>query len=790
MSSFHEPVARMLNGGLLGPPPRPGTLGAVDGYEVLEMLGAGGMGIVFLAQNTATGQEVAIKFARPEFSANEGARERFILEARHQQKLKHPAIVPVLDARETGQGAFFVMPLFPSGSLAQVLRSGKPLTRDRILQWVIPVAEALGFAHSKGIIHRDIKPGNILLDGNGSALVGDFGLARSLFNDPTLDVERENCEGTAPYMSPQVARGEAEDTRCDIYAVGALLYEMLTGVPPYKGQNNREIREQILAGPPRKIRERAPKADSDLAQIAEWAMAAEHRDRYASMNDLLADLRRVEAGKAPTGPHRQWSPSRFLRRVASRVWPALVAVIVLWGAWVFWPRTELVLWRSLSPDVEKGGSVHLAEFNGVPGKELLVFNHGDSSLVSYHANGEYVSHWPAVKNSLPLSWVFISPAEVAQRDNLLVSWWTNDLYGISVLNGSLIEVGNRFVVKGVAPHRRVKAAAGYLITLGRLRFKPDGELKLITHLSLFNKEHADDYSRTREIICFDFASGAEEWRYAVGPHVAHMISQDLDGDGKLELIFGGNSAGNGYVAGPGRSDTNACVFAVSAERDELWYTNLAGLYSVATPFKAKAKGLNPSAIPVLVTVDALKHRRPAPSGSKLLLLNSRGEVTAQYAPGPCLLSHLALDVDGDGWEEILISDCEGQIHVLNGNLEVPLRVERILAPAAYREGTVDHAILTLVSAGRFKPGGGVQILAHYALHRQDTDTNPGIVTQERDPHWQDELSFCLISSRLKLLVRHKMPWKVGGTVQAADMDGDGFEDIVMSKDHVEIFKVR
>lgn len=790
MSSFHEPVARMLNGGLLGPPPRPGTLGAVDGYEVLEMLGAGGMGIVFLAQNTATGQEVAIKFARPEFSANEGARERFILEARHQQKLKHPAIVPVLDARETGEGAFFVMPFFPPGSLAQVLRSGKPLTRDRILQWVIPVAEALGFAHSKGIIHRDIKPGNILLDGNGSALLGDFGLARSLFNDPTLDVERENCEGTAPYMSPQVARGEAEDTRCDIYAVGALLYEMLTGVPPYKGQNNRDIREKILAGPPRKIRELAPKADSDLAQIAQWAMAAEHRDRYASMNDLLADLRRVEAGKAPTGPQRQWSPGRFLRRVASRVWPALVAVILLWAAWAFWPRTELVLWRSVLPDLGKTGAAFVAELDGVRGKELLVVNHDGSGVTSYRANGEYVSQWPVLTPSVYVSGVFISPAEHELRDNLFVTWWTNDLFGVSALTGSLNEFGNRFLAQGVVPHQRVRGAPGKLMTLGRLRFKPDGELKLITHLSLSNKEHTNDFSRTREIICFDFASGAEEWRYAVGPHVTQMISQDLDGDGKLELIFGGNSAGNGYIAGPGRSDTNAGVFALSAEGDELWYTNLAGLYSVATPFKAKAKGLDPSAIPVLVTVDALKHRRPAPSGSKLLLLNSRGEVTAQYAPGPCLLSHLALDVDGDGWEEILISDCEGQIHVLNGNLETPLAVQRILAPADYREGTVDHAHLTLVSAGQFKPGGGVQILAHYALHRQDTDTNPGIVTQERDPHWQDDQSFCLLDSRLKLLVRHRMPWKKGGAVQAADMDGDGFEDIVMSKDHVEIFKVR
>ena len=115
-------------------------------------------------------------------------------------------------------------------------------------------------------------------------------------------MERPQWEGTAPYMSPGVAAGDAEDTRCDIYAFGALLYEMLTGDPPYAGRALQDIRRQILAGPPKPIQERNPEADAGLRAVAEGAMARELRDRYADMGDVLADLQRIKQGKAPVGP--------------------------------------------------------------------------------------------------------------------------------------------------------------------------------------------------------------------------------------------------------------------------------------------------------------------------------------------------------------------------------------------------------------------------------------------------------------------------------------------------------
>jgi sugar lactone lactonase YvrE len=185
------------------------------------------------------------------------------------------------------------------------------------------VAEGLSFAHRSGIIHRDLKPANILLGANGEICLADFGLARTVFNDSIVDVERQQLEGTAPYMSPAVAAGDAEDTRCDIYSFGALLYEMLTGEPPYKGRSTREILNNIIAGPPRPITSLNPVADRRLVAVAEKAMARELRDRYADMRDIVKDLQQIKDGKKPDGAAKAGNLVPFY------VGTALVALIVI-----------------------------------------------------------------------------------------------------------------------------------------------------------------------------------------------------------------------------------------------------------------------------------------------------------------------------------------------------------------------------------------------------------------------------------------------------------------------------
>lgn len=308
VSTFTGPVAELIQQRMLLPPSRPGLMAVLDHYEILRLIGGGGMGIVLLARDPKTGRDMAIKLVRSDLINNQHVVHRFLKEAGHLKRLRHTNIVPVEDVSDRAEGPYFVMPYYEKGSLANRIKPGQPLNAETILDIATQVAEGLAFAHRSGIIHRDLKPANILLGANGQVCLGDFGLARTVFNDTIVDVESRHLEGTAPYMSPAVAAGNAEDTRCDIYSFGALLYEMLTGQPPYQGRGTKEILDQIIARPPKPIASLNPAADRGLVAVAERAMARELRDRYAEMRDALHDLQRVKDGKQPLGQSQSASP--------------------------------------------------------------------------------------------------------------------------------------------------------------------------------------------------------------------------------------------------------------------------------------------------------------------------------------------------------------------------------------------------------------------------------------------------------------------------------------------------
>jgi serine/threonine protein kinase/sugar lactone lactonase YvrE len=297
VSTFAGPVGELIAQRMLLPPSRPGLLAMLDHFEILRVLGGGGMGVVLLARDSDTGRDVAIKLVRTDLATNQHVVHRFLKEAGHLKRLQHTNIVPVLEVSARAESPYFVMPFFEQGSLANRIKPGQPLDTETILDIATQIAEGLGFAHRSGIIHRDLKPANILLGAKGQVCLADFGLARTVFNDTIVDVESRHLEGTAPYMSPAVAAGNAEDTRCDIYSFGALLYEMLTGQPPYQGRGTKEILDQIIVGPPKPITSVNPAADRRLVAVAERALARELRDRYAEMRDVLSDLHRIRDGK-------------------------------------------------------------------------------------------------------------------------------------------------------------------------------------------------------------------------------------------------------------------------------------------------------------------------------------------------------------------------------------------------------------------------------------------------------------------------------------------------------------
>jgi serine/threonine-protein kinase len=248
--------------------------------------------------------------------------------------LNHPNILRIMEVLDPPAGPHYVMPYMPPGSLAGTLRPVQPADYVATVRVARDVASALAYAHGKGIIHRDLKPGNVLMDGDGHGQLSDFGLVRTVFNDSLTDVRQSQILGTAAYMSPAVARGEAEDTRCDIYGFGAMLYELLSGRPPYTGRSSPEVIAQVLAGPPKPMLKHNPHASAGLVQIAEGCMARELRDRYAKMTDVLEDLDRVEKGAPPLGPHGMPTQRRNNRMLPVAVVILLLVVLSAIGAWL------------------------------------------------------------------------------------------------------------------------------------------------------------------------------------------------------------------------------------------------------------------------------------------------------------------------------------------------------------------------------------------------------------------------------------------------------------------------
>ncbi len=319
-SSFSGTVHQLLLSAVLGPPPRPGLLGRLDHFEILRLLGAGGMGWVFLARDASRtrgshsepiavpARDVAIKVLKPELAGDPRARAYFLREVRHLQRLSHPHILPVLAVSPAPERPYFVMPFMAGGNLGDLLRPGESLPPQAGARIAREIATALHHAHRHGILHRDVKPSNVLLDAQGRAFLTDFGLARTVFNETLVDFQSSAPEGTIAYLSPGSAAGEVEDMRGDIYSFGALLYELLTGRPPFAGGTKEQIRQQILAGPPPAIRSLAAQAPPGLVHIAERAMARTLSGRYGSMAEVLRDLGSSEPCPPATQPGSPTTP--------------------------------------------------------------------------------------------------------------------------------------------------------------------------------------------------------------------------------------------------------------------------------------------------------------------------------------------------------------------------------------------------------------------------------------------------------------------------------------------------
>ncbi len=269
-----------------------------DRYTLVELLGDGGMAKVYLARDNSLGREVALKVLREQYVDDEEFVERFRREAMSAASLNHPGIVQVYDRGRTTDGTFYIaMEHVPGGTLKDRIKGeGKLAPRDAA-EVASRVAEALALAHDLGIVHRDIKPHNVLLTASGEAKVSDFGIARAASSETMT--QTNSVLGTLAYMSPEQVRGERVGPASDLYSLGVVLYEMLTGELPYQDDDPIATAIKRLDEPPSHPREVNPTVPEEMDALVVKLLAKDPEDRYANAASLSGDLRRISDGLLP-----------------------------------------------------------------------------------------------------------------------------------------------------------------------------------------------------------------------------------------------------------------------------------------------------------------------------------------------------------------------------------------------------------------------------------------------------------------------------------------------------------
>jgi len=312
-------------------------------YEVLEQLGEGGMGIVYKARDTKLHRTVALKSLRNSSSLTSTDRERLLGEARAAASLNHPNICSVIDILDHESGQYIVMEFVEGMSLkARILQ--KRLTTTEILDYAVQIAEGLAEAHRTGIVHRDVKPENVIITPSGRAKVMDFGLARRA--GATQLTQQGTVVGTIAYMSPEQARGETVDHRTDIWSFGVLLYEVCVCALPFASNYDQAVIYGILHENPKPLRSHNPDIPEALEQICGRCLAKAPADRYQTMEECLADLRAL---RVPTRTGLQTSSrTSRVRKVVPQIAVSITAAVIMVVAALilFRPGSEMTLRKS------------------------------------------------------------------------------------------------------------------------------------------------------------------------------------------------------------------------------------------------------------------------------------------------------------------------------------------------------------------------------------------------------------------------------------------------------------
>ena len=356
--NFIESPALEIAAGQLARGENQSMVGRMVGhYRILSLLGGGGMGVVYKAEDTKLGRNVALKFLPEELSKDRQALERFRREARAASALDHPNICTIYEIGEH-EGRPFIAMQFLEGETLKHRIAGRPLDTETLLELAVQIADALEAAHAKGIIHRDIKPANIFITERRQAKVLDFGVAKVIHKarpaaagvSAGTAVSEEHLTtpgsalGTVAYMSPEQASGRTLDARSDIFSFGIVLYELLAGRRPFAGANDLEVLQTLIHGSPKPLSEDVPPM---LGMIVEKALEKDPCDRYQSVREMLVDLRRCKRG-------RLVGPPPAAQKNVPRNW-------LVWGiAGVMF--AAVVVWEALRPATRPANLLERAHF--------------------------------------------------------------------------------------------------------------------------------------------------------------------------------------------------------------------------------------------------------------------------------------------------------------------------------------------------------------------------------------------------------------------------------------------
>jgi len=294
-------------------------------YQLIEELGRGGMGVVYKAEDTKLKRTVALKFLPLELTHIPDVKDRFMREAQAAAALDHPNICTVYEFDEAEEKTFISMAYVEGQSLRKKLESG-PLELDEALRIALQVAEGLKEAHEKGIVHRDIKSANIMVNEKGQVKIMDFGLAR--VTGGTLVTQEGMTMGTIAYMSPEQARGEGVDHRTDIWSLGVVLYEMFAGQLPFKGEQDQAVVYSILNKKPRPITDLCAEIPMSIEQVVDKALEKNPDERYQQIDELLDDLKSISAGIVPEEIKARLRKAKLRRRKRSILYASAAGLVI------------------------------------------------------------------------------------------------------------------------------------------------------------------------------------------------------------------------------------------------------------------------------------------------------------------------------------------------------------------------------------------------------------------------------------------------------------------------------